>query len=89
MPKGQSKADEIKDVELRGREPEKLEQDDPKVVYMPPSKGPFRCGGCEYFLEPHACSKVFGHIDANGCCNLFEPADESSDDVGESTSAEA
>lgn len=51
----------------------KLEKDDPKVVYMGPEKGPFKCQRCEYFKTPHACAKVDGEIDAHGCCNLFDP----------------
>jgi len=86
---GQSDADSLKESMLRSPTDGKLDQDDPTVVYMPPSKGPFRCGGCEYFVEKNSCKKVLGFIEPNACCNLFEPADEERDEVGEATSAEA
>jgi hypothetical protein len=68
--KGQTDADQIKEAELRGG---KREPSDPSVMYMPPSKGPFMCGRCEYFRKPHTCIKVEGHIEEAGCCNLFDP----------------
>jgi hypothetical protein len=56
----------------------KLGKFDPKVVYMGSDQGPFICGRCEYFEKPAACTKVSGHIDRLGCCNLFE-ANEAAD----------
>lgn len=51
----------------------RLSKDDPKVVYMGPANGPFRCGRCKFFHKPHDCEKVSGKIDMGGCCNLFKP----------------
>lgn len=34
------------------------------------------CAHCEYFKGPSSCAKVEGYIDPEGCCNLYESADE-------------
>lgn len=54
---------------------DKLEPKLSKTVsgYMPPEKGPFECGNCIYFNEPHYCRLVTGYIDSEGCCNLYTP----------------
>ncbi len=54
----------------------KLSQTDPTVTYMGPEEGPFLCAHCEYFKGPNGCKKVAGHIDPNGCCNLYESVEE-------------
>lgn len=54
----------------------KVPKDSPLAVYMGPDKGPFHCGGCEYFIEPNACHKVAGKIDPGGCCNFYEKSDD-------------
>lgn len=74
MTMGQSEADKVKESELRSSG--KRDPHDPSVNYFGPDQGPFRCGNCEYFLAPHSCKKVMGHISPDGCCNLFEKADE-------------
>lgn len=43
---------------------------------MPPENGPFHCGGCEYFSSPNDCKLVEGHIEAEGCCNLYQKAEQ-------------
>jgi hypothetical protein len=43
------------------------------VVYMGPDKGPFKCGNCERFSAPNSCSIVEGAVEAEGCCDLFDP----------------
>ena len=61
----------------------RLPADDPKVNYMGPEDGPFRCGLCEYFIgDNKPCEKVSDPIKTKGCCNLFEPHDED-DEHGE------
>lgn len=52
----------------------KLPGNDPKVAYMPPSKGPFSCDNCKFFVADKApCKKVSTPVEADGCCNLFKP----------------
>jgi len=52
---------------------EKLPADDPKVSYMGPDKGPFKCSNCRYFdADGKPCAKVSDPVKAEGCCNLFE-----------------
>jgi hypothetical protein len=50
------------------------------VVYMDGSYGPFRCDHCQYFQGPSSCSVVDGTIDPAGCCNLYLPPGEGSDE---------
>jgi hypothetical protein len=58
----------------------KLAKGDPKVAYLPPTKGPFYCGRCEYYqhkgAESSPCIKVKGEVERLGCCNLFEEEED-------------
>lgn len=49
------------------------------VLYMSASEGPFRCGHCEYYVTPRACTLVAGDIDPDACCSLYEKAPEGKD----------
>jgi hypothetical protein len=52
----------------------------PKTVAGYIEKAPTHCANCEYFggeEYPGECSKVKGHVDANGCCNQWEEKAES------------
>jgi hypothetical protein len=57
---------------------EKVEDKSTKIEagYLGPEHGPFRCGGCYFFhdVEGGYCYQVAGHIDADGCCNLYRQA---------------
>lgn len=54
--------------------------------YMGPEDGPFMCKNCIYFAHkaPNTCHIVAGHIEAEGCCNLYTPKEEETqpEDVG-------
>lgn len=52
---------------------DKMDQD--SAGYLGPDSGPFRCGNCLNFRDG-LCTKVSGDIDADGCCNLFESANQ-------------
>jgi len=79
MTKGQSKADEVKETELRstGEDGEEARLRDPEVNYMGPKLGPFMCGHCKYFEERKDgrgyCShpEVRAHVESAGCCNEY------------------
>jgi Putative phage serine protease XkdF len=51
----------------------KLEKDDPRVSYMDPESGPFECNNCVHFDPKGYCEIVSGSIQAEGCCNLYNP----------------
>src|ERR1700755_1834716 len=51
----------------------KLGKDDPRVTYMEPDSGPFKCGNCQHFGPPSSCAIVDGSIAPEGCCNLYAP----------------
>ena len=72
--RGTSDADDVKESELRSSG--KKAQDDLTVKYMGPEDGPFKCSRCEYYIVGGACEKVEGTIDPDGCCNLYEEAEE-------------
>ena len=59
-------------------EEDKTEEKSTKIEagYLGPEHGPFRCGGCYFFhdVEGGYCYQVAGHIDADGCCNLYRQA---------------
>lgn len=62
------------------------------VVYMGGEAGPFRCDRCVYWEGPDKCHIVSGHIDPDGCCNLFvrpEGAPKTEDEPHEGEEAEA
>ena len=43
--------------------------------YMGPEAGPFQCQNCRHFQgDGQDCEIVEGPIQAEGCCNEFEPA---------------
>jgi hypothetical protein len=51
-----------------------LDKDDPKIAYMGPENGPFRCDECRFFKgDNKPCSKVRQPVKAHGCCNKFKP----------------
>ncbi len=33
-----------------------------------------KCSGCRYFVPPHSCQVVSGHISPNGWCRLYVAA---------------
>lgn len=89
MSKGQSKADEIKDSELRGGS-SNIKSDVPAegttdeqerlrdAGYMAPDNGPFRCDNCEYFSHGHCKHPdVNAPVEAGGCCAFFDPIEKS------------
>lgn len=52
-----------------------LPGDDPEVMYMGPENGPFMCSNCVYFMgDNQPCQKVSDPVNAEGCCNQFQPA---------------
>jgi hypothetical protein len=65
--------------------------------YATPDNGPFECGNCIHFDGTNKCDnpqvvsdpEVNGQVEAEGCCNLFSPAeheggeDESGEEEGE------
>jgi hypothetical protein len=67
----------------------------PKVGYMGPDAGPFRCGSCNHYKETDkgsGCNQKeviaelgagktgLAAIDQDGCCNEFEPKERPKDD---------
>jgi hypothetical protein len=69
----------------------------PKVGYMPPVDGGFRCRNCKHYktkdngtgcdqkeviAELGAGKAGLAPVDENGCCNEFEPKDRPKDDPG-------
>lgn len=70
-------------LKLRKFDSEKARLADPLVNYMGPEKGPFKCGHCEYFnAKGSFCTNdvIQAPVEAEGCCNLYEPLDEDDDD---------
>lgn len=48
----------------------------PRVNYMGPKNGPFKCGHCKFFDSKKSfCQNkmIRTNVQAEGCCNLFEP----------------
>lgn len=68
--------DALKGIATTTQEPDaddsgaQIEQD--VAGYLPPEKGPFKCGNCSYFTNPDRCAIVKGSIAFEGCCNLYE-----------------
>lgn len=62
--------------------------------YAPPNMGPFSCSNCVHFDGSGSCDnqqvvadpEVNGAVEADGCCNLFNPSkgDNDADDAGAS-----
>lgn len=69
----------------------------PKVGYMGPDNGPFRCGSCVHYKTTDKGSGCddkevraelgegksgLAPVDENGCCNEFKPEDKPKGDPG-------
>jgi hypothetical protein len=54
------------------------EVDKDTAGYLGPEDGPFMCKNCTYYgrQAEGTCAIVAGHIDPEGCCNLFTNAGE-------------
>lgn len=52
------------------------EVDKDTAGYLGPEDGPFMCKNCTYYgrQADNTCAIVAGHIDPEGCCNLFTNA---------------
>lgn len=69
----------------------------PKVGYMPPVYGGFRCGNCDHYKEKDngsGCNQKeviaelgagragLAAVDESGCCNEFDPKKTTANDPG-------
>ena len=60
------------------------------AAYAPPSRGPFRCDTCEYYVQKNRCERAevvkelgdagkgLAKVEPSGCCNYH---DKKNDDV--------
>ena len=51
--------------------------------YLSSEDGPFECENCGHFKEPASCEIVEGHIDPEGCCNLYVKGAKDTDEADE------
>jgi hypothetical protein len=59
--------------------------------YATPDNGPFECSNCIHFQAPNQCDnpqvvsdpEVNGQVESEGCCNLFSPSGQESEEQEE------